>query len=143
MLCPNESGCVFNRYLRPLTNGEVDTFEKFEGTFVTGDLCNFKITNPAIDLNDVMYIKLEYTARCRAILIKGETLTNPVSLYTMNKGQDYTGLQGINFYLLFIAETTESADFVFRIWYKSIAGFGEETPTVVTPGKDPRAPEPV
>lgn len=90
----------------------------FDGTFVKGDLCNFKITNPVMtDLNDVMYLRLEYFARCRPVLIKGESLQNPIAMYQLSKGQDYTALRGINFYLLFISEEESSGDFVFRIWF--------------------------
>ena len=133
MLCPNEAGCSFSRYLIPKTNGEEDVYENFRGTFVAGDLCNFKVTNPVgSDFNDVMYIRLEYALRCGAILVKGESLANPIALYNMAIGQNYTGLKGINFYVLFSATEESSGDFVFRLWYKSASGGGEITPTTVT-----------
>ena len=56
----------------------------FDGTFVQDDICNFKITNPvAADLNDVMYMRMEYYVRCYPILIKGESLANPIALYRL------------------------------------------------------------
>ena len=104
MLCPNELGCTYSRYMIPRTNGEVDEYEMFDGTFLKGDLCNFKVTNPVgSDMNDVMYLRLEYVARAKAVLIKGESIANPIAMYTLDKGQDYTALKDINFYLLFIA----------------------------------------
>ena len=114
----------------------------FDGTFVKGDLCNFKITNPVLtDLNDVMYLRLEYFARCRPVLIKGESLQNPIAMYQLNKGQDYTALRGINFYLLFISEEESSGDFVFRIWFNQVNGYGKEEPTEVTYEISPQDPE--
>lgn len=102
MLCPNELGCTFSRYMIPRTNGEEDLYEMFDGTFLKGDLCNFKVTNSvASDLNDVMYMQLEYAKRCKAVLIKGESLENPLAMYNLSVGQSYTALKNINFYLLF------------------------------------------
>jgi len=133
MLCPNELGCSFSRFLTPKTSGEPELFEMFDGTFLLGDLCNFKITNPSkSDMNDVMYIRLEYYARCKPILIKGESLENPIAMYTLNIGQDYTALRGINFFLLFISTDESSGDFVFKIWFNSVAGFGKEAPTSIS-----------
>jgi len=105
----------------------------FKGTFLIGDTCNFKITNPyASDLNDVMFLRVEYFARCTPILVKGESLDKPIALYTLKAGQDYTALKGINFFLLWTSNEKSSGDFVFRIWYKSVSGYGKTTPTVVT-----------
>ena len=141
MLCPNELGCTFSRYMIPRTNGEEDLYEMFDGTFLVGDMCNFKVTNPvASDLNDVMYFKLEYTKRCTAVLIKGESLDNPFAMYRLSVGQSYTALKGINFYLLFIATDETSGDFAFTISYNSVSGYGEAEPTVVTQETNPRDP---
>ena len=141
MLCPNELGCTFSRYMIPRTNGETDHYEMFDGTFLVGDLCNFKVTNPvASDLNDVMYFKLEYANRCNAILIKGESLSNPIALYRLSIGQSYTALKGINFYILFQATEETSGDFAFKIWYNNVSGYGESEPTTVTYEEDPRNP---
>lgn len=142
MTCPNELGCTFSRFLMPQTNGQKELYEMFEGTFVKGDLCNFKVTNPSItDLNDVMYFRLEYVTRANAIMIKGESLQNPIAMYTLSKGQDYTALRGINFYLLFESTDESSGDFVFRIWFNRVGGFGEVEPTEVTYEKEPLKPE--
>ena len=142
MLCPNELGCTYSRYMIPRTNGEVDEYEMFDGTFLKGDLCNFKVTNPVgSDMNDVMYLRLEYVARAKAVLIKGESLANPIAMYTLDKGQDYTALKDINFYLLFIATQESSGDFVFKIWFQGTSGSGEKIPTEVTYEKDPRNPD--
>jgi hypothetical protein len=125
MLCPNEAGCTFSRNLIPKTNGDDTLYEMFDGTFLIGDTCNFKITNPyASDLNDVMYIRVEYFARCKPVLVKGESLVNPIAMYELRAGQDYTALKGINFYLLWMSTDESSGDFVFRIWYKSVSGYG-------------------
>ena len=87
MLCPNELGCTFSRYMIPRTNGDTDLYEMYDGTFLVGDLCNFKVTNPvASDLNDVMYFKLELADRCKAVLIKGESLDNPQAMYRLKVG---------------------------------------------------------
>lgn len=95
MLCPNELGCTFSRYLIPQTNGEETQYEMFDGTFLTGDICNFKITNPPVaDLNDVMTLELMHIAKCSAILIKGESMTNPTAMYNIKIGQKFTALQG-------------------------------------------------
>ena len=141
MLCPNELGCTFSRYMIPRTNGDTDHYEMFDGTFLVGDLCNFKVTNPvSSDLNDVMYFKLEYLNRCTAVLIKGESISNPIALYRLSVGQSYTALKGINFYLLFMATDETSGDFAFKIWYNNVSGYGESEPTVVTYEEDPRNP---
>ena len=133
MLCPNEE-CVNKRYLVPTTDGSETKFEMLEGTFLVNDMCNYKITNPNQngDLNDVMYFRLEYIERATAILIKGESLENPYAMYTLQRGQEYTALRGIDFFLLFIATETSSGDFIFSIWYEGFAGFGEEDPGTVT-----------
>ena len=141
MLCPNELGCTFSRYMIPRTNGDTDHYEMFDGTFLVGDLCNFKVTNPvSSDLNDVMYFKLEYLNRCTAVLIKGESISNPIALYRLSVGQSYTALKGINFYLLFMATDETSGDFAFKIWYNNVSGYGESEPSVVTYEEDPRNP---
>ena len=133
MLCPNEAGCTYSRYLQPKTNGETDLYEMYEGNFVKGDLCNFKIINPVFaDFNDVMFMRLEYITRATAVLIKGESLTNPLAMYKLIIGQDYSALKDINFFLLLRATEESSGDFVFRIWFKNTSGNGEQTPTVVT-----------
>ena len=138
MLCPNEAGCTFSRNLIPKTNGEETVYEMFNGSFLIGDTCNFKITNPyASDLNDVMYIRVEYFKNCKPVLVKGESLVNPIAMYELKSGQDYTALKGINFYLLWTSTAESSGDFVFRIWYKSVSGYGEVAPTTVTYEKNP------
>ena len=82
MLCPNESGCTFSRYIQPKTSGDDSLYEMFDGTFLKGDTCNFRIENPyASDLNDVMYFRLEYFQRCKPTLVKGESLENPTAMY--------------------------------------------------------------
>ena len=142
MLCPNELGCTFSRYMIPRTNGSLETYEMFDGTFLKGDLCNFKVANPvASDLNDVMYLKLEYLKRCKAVLIKGESLANPLAMYSLDVGQSYTALKGINFYLLFEATEETSGDFAFAIWYNSVTGYGQIEPEKVTYEEDPRNPD--
>ena len=113
----------------------------YDGTFLGGDLCNFRITNPVdSDFNDVMFIRLEYIERATAILVKGESLTTPISYYEISTGQDYSALSGSNFFLLFTAtDAGSSGDFAFKIWFQGTDGEGVETPTEVTFTQD--APE--
>lgn len=87
MVCPNESGCTFSRNLTPKTNGAEDLFEMFDGTFLIGDVCNFRIANPSVsDLNDLMYIRVEYFKNCKATLVKGTSLTDAKALYKIKAG---------------------------------------------------------
>ena len=87
MLCPNEEARRFSRELAPQADGTVDLYEMYDGTFLDGDMCNFKISNPVeADFNDVMYIRLEHIVRARAILVKGASLMNPVAIYTLSPG---------------------------------------------------------
>ena len=114
----------------PRTNGQADLYEMFDGTFLVGDLCNFKVTNPvSSDLNDVMYFKLEYIDKAKAVLIKGESLSNPKAMYKVKVGQTFTALKGFNFYLLFEALDETSGDFAFKIWHNNVSGYGESEPT--------------
>ena len=62
-------------------------------------------------------------------------------MYSLSKGQDYTALRGINFYLLFVSTEESSGDFVFRIWFNRVGGYGEVEPDVVTYEKVPLKPE--
>lgn len=62
-------------------------------------------------------------------------------MYSLSKGQDYTALRGINFYLLFVSTEESSGDFVFRIWFNRVGGYGEVEPDVVTYEKEPLKPE--
>lgn len=104
LLCPNEVGCMFSRNIAPPTNGSIKGYEQFDGGFYNNDLCSFKITNPyASDYNDVMFMRVEYYKNCFPILIKGESMVNPVAMYRPKAGQNYTALKGINFYLLWQA----------------------------------------
>ena len=59
-------------------------------------------------------------------------MVNPIAMYKLNAGQDYSALRGINFYLLWEATDESSGDFVFRLWFKSVSGYGEAEPTTVT-----------
>ena len=139
MLCPNEEACKYERYL---TAGDDDIYEMFEGRFLKGDLCNFRISAPGDpDMNDVMILRLEHYARCIPFLVKGESLTNPMAFYQINKGADYTALRGINLYLLFIATEENSGDFAFRIKYNAVNGPGKTEPTEVTWEVEPQKPE--
>ena len=82
MLCPNELGCLFARTLIPPTNGAVKVYENLEGKFQLGDLCSYKISIPSsTDLNDVMYMRVEYLNGAKATLIKGDSLLEPETMY--------------------------------------------------------------
>lgn len=73
MLCPNEkAGCAFDRDLSPPFDGKEMLYENLKGTFRLGDLCAFYISiPPSADLNDMMYIRMEYFKDCKVTLIKG------------------------------------------------------------------------
>ena len=74
----------------------------FDGTFLFGDTCNFRIANPALsDLNDMMYLRVEYFKDCKALLVKGSSLLDVRAMYKIKAGQEYTAQKGINFFLLF------------------------------------------
>jgi hypothetical protein len=133
MLCPNEVGCLFQRNIAPPINGAEKLFEQVTGTFLKNDVCTFKITIPqATDLNDIMYIKFEYINNAEGTIVKGANLVDAISLSKARAGQTYSATKGINFYVSFRALSTNSGDFVFKIWYKEVSGSGERAPEVVT-----------
>ena len=104
MLCPNEVGCKFSRNLSPDTKSSSYTlYEKIDGTFLVGDTCNFQITNPSKDLNDIMYLRIEYFTRCSAFLLKGESIDKPKAIYRLKAGQEVSALKGSNLFLLWQA----------------------------------------
>ena len=125
MLCPNELGCLFARTLVPPTNGAEKLYENIEGKFQIGDLCSYKIAIPSsTDLNDIMYLRIEYLHNTKAVLIKGNSLLDPIAQYTIYPGADFTATKGVNFFLLFESLHISSGDFVFKIWYKNVSGSG-------------------
>jgi hypothetical protein len=67
-------------------------YEKIYGTFLVGDTCNFQITNPAKDLNDIMFLRVEYFTRCTAYLLKGESIDKPKAIYRLKAGQEVSAL---------------------------------------------------
>lgn len=72
-------------------NGTEMLYEMLDGTFLSGDLCSFKIAMPTgSDPNDVLYIRIEYISKTKATLIKGESLQNPKAMYSLAAGQTYT-----------------------------------------------------
>lgn len=74
MLCPNEAGCMFSRELSPPNDDTQKLYENLKGKFLLGDVCSFKVSIPSsADLNDMMYIRVEYLQDCTATLIKGVT----------------------------------------------------------------------
>ena len=69
---------MFERNLIPPLDGTSRLFENLKGVFLLGDVCSFKIQIPdGTDLNDMMYIRLEYLKDASATLIKGETFDSP------------------------------------------------------------------
>jgi len=97
------------------------------------DICTFKITIPqATDLNDIMYVKFEYMSNAEGTIVKGSNLVDAVSLSKVRSGQTYSATKGINFYISFRALSTNSGDFVFKIWYKEVSGSGERATQIVT-----------
>ena len=147
MTCPNEdSGCVYDRNLKPPPDGSVEVYEKLTGQFFERDVCTFIIENPSgSDFNDIMYLRMEYFENCFPVLIKGESLFNPVSMYQLEIGQTYTALKGTNFYLLFQATTESRGKFIFSLWHQTTDGIGERESNIITYEEDPRIieePEP-
>jgi hypothetical protein len=133
MLCPNEAGCMFTRELTPPLDGVQKLYENLSGKFQLGDVCSFKITIPgSADLNDMMYIRIEYLQDCTATLIKGITFDQPQIMYSMQAGQVYTATQNVNFYILFKSTSQTSGKFVFTIWFKTLPGSGAVQPNVPT-----------
>ena len=145
MLCPNELGCLFARTLVPPTNGAEKLYENIEGKFQLGDLCSYKIAIPSsTDLNDMMYLRIEYLHNADATLIKGNSLLDPIAMYSLDEGHDFSATKGVNFFLLFEATSISSGDFVFKIWYNSVSGSGRSQPSTpdYPPGwVDPFNPE--
>jgi hypothetical protein len=91
MLCPNEAGCMFDRTLTPPADGTSKLYENLKGVFLLGDVCSFKIQIPqTADLNDMMYIRVEFLSDATATLIKGTTFDQPQVMYSMQAGQVYT-----------------------------------------------------
>ena len=125
MLCPNELGCLFARTLVPPTNGNEKLYENIEGKFQLGDLCSYKIAIPSsTDLNDMMYLRIEYLHNAKATLIKGYNLLDPIAMYSLDEGHNFSATKDINFFLLFEATNISSGDFVFKIWYNNVSGSG-------------------
>ena len=128
MLCPNELGCLFARTLAPPTNEAEKLYENIEGKFQLGDLCSYKIAIPnSADLNDIMYVRIEYLNNAKATLIKGDNLLDPIAMYEdLTVGHDFSATQSVNIFLIFEATNISSGDFVFTIWYKNVSGSGKE-----------------
>ena len=126
MLCPNEMGCLFARTLQPPTNGAEKLYENLEGKFQKGDLCSYKISIPdSTDLNDVMYVRVEYMNGAKATLIKGKSLLEPQTMYEVDEGHDFSATKGVNLFLLFESTTIATGDFVFLVWYNKVTGNGK------------------
>lgn len=87
MLCPNEGGCLFDRVLSPPLDGKTKLYENLSGVFRIGDVCSFKIQIPeSTDLNDMMFIRIEYLSDATATLIRGSTFDDPRSMLNMIAG---------------------------------------------------------
>lgn len=133
MLCPNEAGCKFDRVLDPPADGKQKMYENMDGVFRIGDVCSFKIQIPeSTDLNDMMYVRVEYLSYATATLITGQTFDSPKIMYDMQAGRTYTATKNTNFYLLFQSTSQVSGQFVFTVWFKKIPGDGFEQPRKVT-----------
>ena len=129
MLCPNELGCLFARTLVPPSNGAEKLYENIEGKFQKGDLCSYKVSIPSsTDLNDMMYMRVEYLHNTKATLIKGNSLLDPIAMYSLDEGHNFSATKGVNMFLLFEALSISSGDFVFKIWYNSVSGSGKTQP---------------
>ena len=92
----------------------------------------------------MMYMRVEYLYNAKATLIKGNSLLDPIAMYQLDEGHDFSATKGVNFFLLFEALSISSGDFVFKIWYNKVSGSGRTQPTVpdYPPGwVDPFNPE--
>ena len=50
-------------------------------------MCNYIISVPdTADLNDIMFLKVEFLLRARAVLVKGESVSNPLVIYDASAG---------------------------------------------------------
>jgi len=76
----------------------------------------------------MMYIRVEYLHNAKATLIKGNSLLDPIAMYTLDEGHDFSATKGVNFFLLFEALSISSGDFVFKIWFNSVSGSGKTQP---------------
>jgi len=87
MLCPNEVGCLFSRNMAPPISGKEKLYEQITGTFLKDDICTFKITIPqSTDLNDMMYVKIEYMNAAEGTLVKGSNLVDAKTLSKVKAG---------------------------------------------------------
>jgi len=82
---------MIDRTLTPPADGTSKLYENLKGVFLLGDVCSFKIQIPqTADLNDMMYIRVEFLSDATATLIKGTTFDQPQVMYSMQAGQVYT-----------------------------------------------------
>jgi hypothetical protein len=72
------------------------------GRFVLGDVCSFKVASPITDdLNDHMFIRIEYLNNVKLSLLKAKDLNDPKTKYTNVKaGQMFSATQNINFFVI-------------------------------------------
>lgn len=71
-LCPDENSCRLPRTMAPTLDGQSFTYSNKAHLMQLGELCTFKISNPASsDFNDIMYIKFENLTDVDAYLLKG------------------------------------------------------------------------
>jgi hypothetical protein len=89
-------------------------------------MCSYEIVNPGFaDLNDMMYVRFEYMSGTTATIIKGQSLKFPDAMYEdVGAGTVFTGVAGVNFWLLFEATDRSSGEFVFTLWFKETMGDG-------------------
>ena len=62
-------------------------------------------------------------------VIKGESLEQPTTMYSDNiaAGMTFTATKGVNFWITFEATQVTSGQFVFTVWFKHVAGAGQES----------------
>ena len=77
----------------------------------------------------MMYIRVEYLYNAKATLIKGNSLLDPIAMYQLDEGHNFSATKGVNFFLLFEALSISSGDFVFKIWYNKVSGSGKNQPS--------------
>ena len=75
-LCPNKPSCTHSRELYPPSSGKQRMYDHLHEEFSSGEICSYKLSIPEnADLNDVMYVRIEYINNAKLGLVKGKEIT--------------------------------------------------------------------
>jgi len=75
-LCPNKQSCVHERELYPPSSGKQVVYDQLHSEFTNGEICSYKLSIPTkADLNDVMYVRIEYIHNAELSLVKGKDIS--------------------------------------------------------------------